>query len=162
MAWLYHSRRLTWLCVALLAWSFPAAADDVLALQVLRGSGAPAVTSLADLDDLAQTEFTTTTIWTDGDVTFSGVSLLHFLKAHDVTSGRVRLTALNDYSVEMPLAELEQDAPIVATRINDALIGVRDKGPFWLVYPYDSAPRFRTETVFARSIWQLNKVTVLD
>jgi hypothetical protein len=33
-------------------------------------------------------------------------------------------------------------------------------GPFWLVYNYDANPEFRTELIYARSIWQLARITV--
>jgi hypothetical protein len=32
---------------------------------------------------------------------------------------------------------------------------VRDKGPLWVVYPYDSKPDYQSELIYVRSIWQL-------
>ncbi|WP_296762669.1 hypothetical protein [Sediminimonas sp.] len=37
---------------------------------------------------------------------------------------------------------------------------LRDKGPVWLLYPFDSAPRFRTELHYARSVWQLDRIEI--
>jgi hypothetical protein len=39
--------------------------------------------------------------------------------------------------------------------MNGAPLSRREKGPYWLVYPYDSDPIFQSETVYTRSIWQL-------
>jgi hypothetical protein len=39
-------------------------------------------------------------------------------------------------------------------------MSVRDKGPLWLVYPYDSAAKYQSEVVFSRSIWQLNRLEI--
>jgi hypothetical protein len=35
---------------------------------------------------------------------------------------------------------------------------VRDKGPLWLVYPYDSVSAYQTEVIYARSIWQVKQM----
>ncbi|MEM9433737.1 MAG: molybdopterin-dependent oxidoreductase [Pseudomonadota bacterium] len=118
--------------------------------------------SLNHLDKLEQVSFTTSTIWTDGEVQFSGVPLSVVLNAADAKGSLLRMVALNDYAVEMPMDEIGQTSPIVATRMNGEPMTVRGKGPFWIVYPYDLDPQFRTEAVFARSIWQLRKLSIKD
>jgi hypothetical protein len=37
-------------------------------------------------------------------------------------------------------------------------MSVRDKGPLWLIYPYDSKAEYQSETIYSRSIWQLVKI----
>ena len=49
---------------------------------------------------------------------------------------------------------------MIAYERNGAVMSVRDKGPLWIVYPYDSNPDYQTEEIYARSIWQLEKITV--
>ena len=39
-------------------------------------------------------------------------------------------------------------------------MSVREKGPLWIVYPYDSNIAFQTETIYARSIWQLDRISI--
>jgi len=34
-------------------------------------------------------------------------------------------------------------------------IGRREKGPYWLVFPYDSEAKYQSEDVYSQSIWQL-------
>jgi hypothetical protein len=51
---------------------------------------------------------------------------------------------------------------MIAFRMNGAPMSVRDKGPLWIVYPYDSDPRFQTEIIYSRSIWQLDRLEVLN
>ncbi len=118
--------------------------------------------SLEALDALPQSAFVTTTIWTDGAVAFSGVSLKTLLDHFMAKGVEVELVALNDYAIKIPFEELEDDIPIIATRMGGEVMSVRDKGPFWLVYPYDSDPKYRSEVVYSRSIWQLSRVKVLD
>ena len=116
-----------------------------------------------DLEMLAAmgvTTIETTTIWTDGVQTFEGVALDQLLQALGATEGTLIATAINDYSVEIPIAEVGQGNPIVAFRQNGAEMSVRDKGPLWIVYDYDSDPAYRTETIYARSIWQLDRLEV--
>ena len=159
-----HSRLLA---AFLVLWTFsvaPATGQDLMGLQV---TATPSLTdtielSLEELDALDQIEFTTTTIWTDGDTAFSGVSLKALLAHLDAEGTSVEMVALNDYAVTMPIADLEDEAPIVATRMNGETMSVRDKGPYWVVFPYDSDPKYSTETNYSRSIWQLNRLKVVD
>ncbi len=160
----HHSRILAAVLVLLTTWVAPASGQDVTGLQVTASSSQPETVtlSLEALDALDQAAFTTTTIWTDGETRFSGVPLKALL-AHLGAQGRsVEMVALNDYAVTMPIAELEDGAPIVATRMNGETMSVRDKGPYWVVFPYDSNPKYSTETTYSRSIWQLNRLKVID
>ena len=109
----------------------------------------------AAIETLPQIDFQTTTIWTDGTHHFSGPSLLSVLRAAGIVDGVVSLRAANDYSVEIPVAELTENAPIIASRIDGKPFDLREKGPLWLVYPYDSSPDYQSETVYSRSLWQL-------
>ncbi len=160
----HHSRILAAFLVLLTTWVAPATGQDVMGLQVTATSSHPdpVVLSLEALDALDQAEFTTTTIWTDGETRFSGVPLKALLAHLGVQGSSVEMVALNDYAVTMPIAELEDGAPIVATRMNGETMSVRDKGPYWVVFPYDSDPKYSTETTYSRSIWQLNRLKVID
>lgn len=116
---------------------------------------------LAALRDLPQTSFETSTIWTTGVKEFTGVALLALLDEMEIKSGTVRARAANDYAVDIPVASLSADAPIVAWQMDDALMSRRGKGPLWIVFPYDRSPEFRTETVYSQSVWQLQSLHVL-
>jgi hypothetical protein len=72
----------------------------------------------------------------------------------------IQLRAVNDYVVEMPASAVSAQYPVVAYERNGNAMSVRDKGPLWLVYPFDADISFRTETTFSRSIWQLVEITV--
>ena len=106
--------------------------------------------------------FVTTTIWTDGDQTFTGVPLNALLDAVGVDSGTLSASAINDYTVEIPVEDETTSQAIVAYMNNGEIMSVRDKGPLWIVYPYDSDDSLRAEVVFSRSIWQLDRIKVAE
>ena len=112
---------------------------------------------------LGQVRFTTSSIWTEGRHEFTGVPLASLARALALDpQARVIPRALNHYEVEMPLAEAGRDAPILAYEMDGKPLSVRDKGPIWVVYPYDADPlAYQSVTVFARSVWQLDQIEVL-
>jgi hypothetical protein len=140
--------------------ALPAAAQDVVLTIDGAVADGPVTFTDADLLALPQVEITTTTIWTEGTQRFSGPSLTTLLETVGAQGGSLTLRAINDYVVEMPLTAVEPGAPIIANRIDGEPFSVRDKGPLWLVFPYDSDERFRAESIYAYSVWQLIAITV--
>jgi hypothetical protein len=115
---------------------------------------------MAMLRALPVIEFATSTVWTEGVHTFTGVALRDLLDAVGATGDRIRAVALNDYAVEIPVSDDSEGGPILAYTIDGELMSVREQGPLWIVYPFDSNPAYRTETTYARSIWQLDRIAV--
>ena len=113
----------------------------------------------AMLNKLPQTSFTTTTIWTEGEHRFTGVKLADLLEAVAADGKTLRASALNDYEITMPIEEAK-DGALVAYAMDGEPMSVREKGPLWIVYPYDSNIAFQTETIYARSIWQLDRISI--
>ena len=107
------------------------------------------------LAELPVLEFSTTTIWTDGTQTFTGVPLAALLDHLGVAPETVRLIAANDYAVDFPVETATETYPVLAFEQNGTAMSLRDRGPIWLVYPYDSDVRLRSEVIFSRSVWQL-------
>lgn len=114
------------------------------------------------LEEMGTVTFSTTTIWTEGEQTFTGVPLNTLLESLDVEDGTLFASAINDYTIEFPVEDGMQDGPIIAHLLNGEPMSVRDKGPLWIVYPYDENPDFRTEVVYARSIWQLDRIEIKE
>ncbi len=115
----------------------------------------------SDLLAMPQITFTTTTIWTDGPLTFSGPSLSHLLEVAGAVNGAVNMVAVNDYKVEMPRDRIEPNAPIIANRMNGAPFGIREKGPLWAVFPFDSSDYYKSEETYSYSIWQLTQIRIV-
>ena len=133
-----------------------------LPLEVVLVDGQSHVLSLSELDEMEQIEFATNSIWTDRKFLYSGVSLQKLLERLGAQGSGLRMIALNDYSIKFPIEDLEENAPIIATRIDGETMTVRDKGPYWVIFPFDGSPKYRTETHYARSVWQLQRIEVLE
>lgn len=113
------------------------------------------------LRSLPPARIETSTPWTDGVVTFEGVSLRDLLDHIGIVSGALEATALNDYAIEIPVSDAEDIGPIIAYLRGGKTMPVREKGPLWIIYPFDDLPDDKAEIYRARSIWQLHKLTVL-
>jgi hypothetical protein len=72
--------------------------------------------------------------------------------------GVARFVALNDYKVEIPLADAHEHDVIVARLLDGQPMSVRQKGPLFVIYPFDEKPALRTAAYFSRCIWQLKSI----
>ncbi len=145
------------LCGAALATAVSAQEDAVL--TVTAGDMEHTYT-MEQLKELPSSSFETETIWTEGAQTFQGVSLKDLMDTLDVSEGMIEATAINDYAVEIPMEDAVSDGPIIAYANNAKEMSRRGKGPLWIVYPYDSDVKYQTETIYSRSIWQLNRLAI--
>lgn len=142
----------------------PAPTGDV----VLTLTGNISVTNAGDaleldmetLESLQVIEYETPDLQAEGGVvTFSGVllsDLLDLAGAEDPTT--LVSTALNDYSVDIPAADLEH-AVMIATRVNGERMTVERYGPVRVVYPY-STEDLDPAIYDPRWIWQLASIDV--
>ncbi|SNS70984.1 molybdopterin-dependent oxidoreductase [Antarctobacter heliothermus] len=116
-----------------------------------------------DLDMLraiGETRVVTDTIWTTGDLVFAGVELVDLLDYLDAAGDDLGARAINDYAVTVPIADAVEGGPIIAYEMDGKTMSRREKGPLWLIYPYASSSDYRTEVIYARSIWQLDRLIV--
>ena len=121
-------------------------------------SGNAAEFDLAMLEELPSVEFTTNTIWTEGPQTFKGVQLKDFLEIVGARGEVLEALAINDYAINIPAEDAVEGGAILAYMLNGSYMPRREKGPLWVVYPYDSNIDYRSETTYSRSIWQLDRL----
>jgi len=93
---------------------------------------------------------------------FSGPFLRSVLASAGAKGTSIRIKALNDYVVTVPFSDAQRIDTILATRTDGRLMSVRDKGPLFLVYPFDLDRSLYDETYFARSVWQISEIEVID
>ncbi|WP_066154932.1 hypothetical protein [Hydrogenophaga pseudoflava] len=112
------------------------------------------------IEALPQHSFTTSTPWFDRPVKFTGPLLADVLAAVKASGSNVSAVAINDYRITIPAADAAKFQVIVARLIDDKPIPVREKGPLFVVYPFDSSAELRTSTYYERSIWQLKALDI--
>lgn len=152
------------------SWGVAESLDAPSGDVVLTVSGAVPVTNEGDtaqfdmemLRSLGETSFTTSTPWTEGQQTFTGVSLLALIEVLGIEGGTLAATAINDYAIDIPVSDAVEGGPIIAYLRNGEEMPIREKGPLWVVYPYDSSNEYSTEVIFSRSIWQLDRIVVSE
>jgi hypothetical protein len=123
--------------------------------------GADAHFDMAMIAALPQTSFSTHTPWYAKARRFTGPLLRDVLGAAGAQGTLIRLTALNDYKVDMPYDDPQRHDVIVARLLDDQPMAVRDKGPLFVIYPFDARPELRGAVYYSRSAWQLRTIDVL-
>ena len=114
------------------------------------------------IEAIAQRDTTTKTPWFDSARTFSGPLGHALLDAVGASGKTLRIYALNEYSADVPAQDFRSHAVILATHIDGEVIRVREKGPLFLIYPFDEAPELFNEVYFGRSVWQIARIEVID
>lgn len=113
---------------------------------------------LAMLQRLPQRTISTETPWYAGPHSFSGPLLRDVLAAAGARGSKVKLVALNDYRVEIPLDDVQRYDVVLAHLLDGKAMSVREKGPLFVMYPFDSQPQLRNAVYFSRCVWQLRSI----
>lgn len=169
-------RRSTWMaaCALVGVWAVGLTSTGALALEAPKGKvvltvtgnvstpnrGKTAVFDMAMLQALPQHTFTTQTPWEAKPTTFKGPLLRDVLAAAQASGSTVEATALNDYTISLPMSDTTQFDMVLAHTMNGSPIPVRTKGPLFVVYPFDSKPELKAAKYYERSIWQLKSLAV--
>jgi hypothetical protein len=115
---------------------------------------------LALLKSLPARELTMETPWTKGEHTFTGVPLEVLMAAVGAQGKTVTAYALNDYSVDIPIEDGAEREALVVYLFDGQVMLPSDRGPLWILYPFNTRPETRTETYYQRSVWNLYSMTV--
>ena len=102
------------------------------------------------------------TPWTEGQTRFEGPLLRSLLKAVGAHGRTLRITALNDYSAEVPIEDATEFDTMLAVAMNGEAMSIRDKGPIFMIYPFDTNPELYNEKYFSRSVWQIKAIEVTE
>lgn len=123
-------------------------------------AGETAQFDLAMLEALAGRSGKMETPWTTGENEFSGPLLRAVLDAAGAKGTTLKVKALNDYVAVVPMEDAVTIDTILATRMNGELMSIRDKGPLFLIYPFDADSSLYNEKYFSRSVWQVKEIEV--
>lgn len=122
--------------------------------------GATADFDMDMLNGLAGRAIVTKSPWYDGPRTFNGPLGSALLEAVGASGDMLKVTALNDYVTEIPVSDFLDNAAILATTLDGEPMSVREKGPIFIIYPFDEQPALNNETYYGRSAWQVKSIEV--
>jgi hypothetical protein len=125
-----------------------------------RNDGAAALLDRAMLEGLPQREIVTATPWGSGAATFEGPLVIDVLALVGARGSVLKASALNEYAVDIPVADVSRYGVILALKMDGRYLSVREKGPIWVVYPLDDHPALLDGPAKDRMIWQLATLTV--
>ena len=112
------------------------------------------------LESLGMVMIETNTPWYKGPVKFEGVPLDKLMQSVGANGEKVVALALNDYSTEIPMEDFAKHKAILALKRDGEYMPVRDKGPLFIVYPYDQNQELRSQKYYSRSAWQVSRLIV--
>jgi hypothetical protein len=112
------------------------------------------------IEALGEVSFSTATPWYDGPHKFEGALLAKLLDVVEATGDRLVVTALNDYVTEIPIEDARKFGVILALKRDGQYMPVSDKGPLFIIYPFDSNPELKAQVYYKRSAWQVSRIEV--
>ena len=122
--------------------------------------GDAAVFDRSMLEGLGMEGFETATPWYNRPVRFDGVRMLRFMQTVGASGTFVTAVALNYYTTDIPVTDFERYGTLLAMKRDGVDMPVSDKGPLFIVYPYDSDPELKSQLFYSRSAWQVAELMV--
>ena len=123
--------------------------------------GEAAVFDRPMLEAIGMGAIETTTPWYNGAVRFEGVRMDALMQHVGATGESVTATALNDFSTDIPISDFSRFGVLLAIKRDGIYMPVRDKGPLFIVYPYDSSSELRSQKYYSRSAWQVSRLVLV-
>lgn len=112
------------------------------------------------LRSLPPVELHTSTAVTDGVRHFEGFLMRDLLALVGAAGKLVSASALNDYTIEIPIDEFDRFDVVVAYAMDGKALLPSNKGPLWIVYPRDQHGELQDIRYDYRWVWQLNRLEV--
>jgi hypothetical protein len=155
-------RRLAGVAAAALVLVFatPADAGDTILAVSGKVTGGEMNLTLAEIEALGSASIVTTTPWHDGPTTFEGVPMARFLDAVGARGTSAYVQALNDLSIDIPVSDLTRFDAILAFRTDGQYMEIADKGPLFIVFPFDDVEEVRNAQFYSRSVWQIHSIAI--
>ena len=112
------------------------------------------------LTALPQHTFTTNAPWFAGPKQFTGPLLRDVLAAVGAQGENLRAVALNNFKTDIPASDALKFPVIIALLMQGKPMPIREKGPLFIIYPYDTDVELQSTRYYNRSAWQLCAIEV--
>ncbi|MFQ2319758.1 putative pterin-binding protein [Aeromonas dhakensis] len=152
-----------WIAFSLLMLACAGASAQASLMTLVLPDGQQVALDEATLSALPQTEFTTTTPWTQGAHYYRGPTLATVLAAQGIQNARkIAVSALNGYQQVVDLA-LFDGVPLTLVRAEDGKpLTRRNKGPLWLLIPFTTYPKLDVPAIHNCMVWQVTRIEIVD
>lgn len=127
----------------------------------VHNEGDTAVFDRSMLEALGVATIHTRTPWYDTVVSFQGVPMKLLMDRIGASGQELMVTALNDYTTQIPLADFDEYNVILALKRDGKYMEISDKGPLFIVYPFDSDRSLQQQVYYSRSAWQVAQMQVV-
>lgn len=122
--------------------------------------GHPVNFTRSELIALGSGTITTSTPWSEGTPTFEGVPMSVLLADVGATGSTAEVLALNNYKTAIPVSDFSEYPVILALKQDDNFLSVRNKGPLFIIYPFDDSPELAADIYYSRAAWQVRSITI--
>lgn len=118
---------------------------------------------MSTLEKIGLVEFSITDPWlNEAEILYTGLLMTDLLEIAEVpdSATSVHLTALDDYQVEVSIADINKWPVILATRTDGSYMSIENSGPTRIIFPFDAFPEI-DETIYKDlSIWSLKSIEI--
>ncbi|KGY14113.1 hypothetical protein NM22_01240 [Vibrio tubiashii] len=139
-------------------------ASQTMASQLIIRNGELPLIEISHHDlttKLSETSFTTKLPWYPDKNKFTGFKVSELLEHLDIDDAfALTFVALNDYAASSRMEDILKYQPIIAYKMNDKLMKVRNKGPYWLVFNLDKNAEIDNAAYHAQMVWQIDEIVV--
>jgi hypothetical protein len=125
-------------------------------------SGDTLVFDMETLEKLGLVKYAVNDPWLNSNISYTGVlmsKLLEVVGAAD-SATTVHFTALDDYQVDITIADIQKWPILLATRSNDALMALDAGGPTRVAFPYDQYDDIDPLTYKDSWIWNISEIEI--
>jgi hypothetical protein len=116
---------------------------------------------MATIEQLGLVEYTVEDPWAEAQVTYTGVLMSDLKKYAGVSAAAtsIQMTALDDFSVDISVADIDRWPIMLATRTNGDYMDIENAGPTRIIFPYHTEA-FELEAYNKFWIWNLKSMDV--
>lgn len=119
-----------------------------------------AVFDLKMLEELGFQKVITKTPWHKKTMVFEGPRGDVLLEKLGVTQGMMFIKALNDYVAKVPVEDFFKTGAILAMKGDGKFLSIRNKGPLFLIFPFDQSPDLKNDSYYTKSVWQIKSIHI--
>lgn len=132
----------------------------ILTIDGKIAGGAPLDFTASQLEAIGSAQIATATPWHDGTPVFEGVPMALLLAHVGAEGTEADVLALNNYRTTIPLSDFTDYPVLLALKQDGEYMSIRNKGPLFVIYPFDDFDELRTDLYHARSAWQVRSITI--